>query len=222
MPAILEDLEISAEDMLRNPKAFAERVTDKARELRKICEGGRMGATIEADTKERAAKLDCPEIVQKKLNELYSIIDELSTEEAFASIEAISKFREDVNYMVQDKLDHDIAKASPSIADRKVAHQQYISLRSLYGNFVSTISILDKDLAKRLPQMPALRGNYGGTQTVKRYLYVFDDQPDEEFWSPHAVIRKLGLSDKLKTFMDLMEYLEANPNSGVSVHERTL
>ena len=36
MPAILEDLEIDASDMLSNPKDFAPRVVDKSNELREF------------------------------------------------------------------------------------------------------------------------------------------------------------------------------------------
>jgi len=220
MAAILEDLEIDASDMLKNPMAFARRIEDKARELREILRGGLTIGSHTENVKESSEKV--PDEIQKKLDELYSMIDELPTEQAYSCIEAIARFKSDVEYLVKDKIERDVVRESASVMDKKLAHMYYVNLRKLYDNFVSTIAILDKKLSTQLPKIPVVTGNFGSIDSMKRNLYIFDDQPGEEYWSPHSVIRKLGMQDTLKTMMDLNEYIDNNPNCGISVHERML
>lgn len=222
MAAILEDLEIDSSDMLSDPKAFAVRIVDKCYELKAILKGGISIGSHTENMKEIAAEKGTPQVITDKLSELYVLIDSLSTEEAYASIAAIIQFKSDVEYLVKDKIARDVTRESATVMEKKLAHQYYNGLRDLYGNFVSTISILDKNLAAKLPQIPAMPGNFGSTNPVKTFLYILDDQPGEEYWSPYAIIRKLGMSDKLKTMMDLHEFIESNPNCGVSMHEKVL
>ena len=57
MAAILEDLEIDASDMLKNPMAFARRIEDKARELREILRGGLTIGSHTENVKESSEKV---------------------------------------------------------------------------------------------------------------------------------------------------------------------
>ena len=86
-----------------------------------------------------------------------------------------------------------------------------------------TIGIIDKKLQASLPDIPTMTGNYGGgLSPLKNYLYVMDNEPGEEYWNWFSVARKLGIYDDMKNYQDFVEYLEANPNCGVTVIEKVL
>ena len=224
MPAILDDLEIDASDMLSNYPAFASRVIDKSHELKKILTGGISVASFTEDVKEKAKGQKVPVHIQAILNELYNAIDELDDPaEVIPCVEAIRRMVGDVDYIFKDKINREVTMQSASVMDKRVAHQLYISLKKLYDHFVVTIGIIDKNGAARLPEIATLRGNYGGNmEPLKTYLYVFDDEPGEEYWNWYSVARKLGIYEDIKHYQDFVEYLENNPNCGVTVIEKVL
>ena len=222
MAAITYDLDIDTSDILTDPMSFGIRCADKAREMREEVKGGMNVSSRTADAKEGAKKTKAPDFIIDGLNALYSGLEESSPEEVLATIEAVERFRDDLHDMLRDKIGREVAMSSLSTLDKKVIVEQYKALRDMYANFVSTISILDKNLAKRLPTIPAMPGNFGSKSSTPVHLFVFDNEPGEEYWSPFSVIRKLELTETLHSMMDLLEYIEANPECGVTAHERVL
>ena len=129
----------------------------------------------------------------------------------------------ETDYILRDKINREVTMMSASVMDKRVAHQLYISLKKIYDHFRVTIGIIDKDMAARFPEIPTMSGNYGGNlEPLKTYLYVFDDDPDETYWNWYSVARKLGIYEDMKHYQDFVEYLDNNPNCGVTVIEKVL
>ena len=224
MPAIFDDLEIDTSDMLSNPKDFARRCAEKATELRGILRNSVSVATHTEDIKDKAKGTKVPSHIQTMLNDLYSAIDDLDDPaDVIPCVDAIRRMVGDVDYIFKDKVSREVTMMSASVMDKRVAHQLYISLKKVYEHFKVTISIIDKNLVARMPDIPTMSGNYGGNlEPLKTYLYVFDDEPGEEYWNWYSVARKLGIYEDTKNYQDFVEYLDNNPNCGITVIEKVL
>ena len=224
MPAILEDLEIDSSDMLSDPKAFARRINNKANELRGILRNSVSVATHTEDIKDKAKGTKVPSHIQKMLDDLYSAIDDLDDPaDVIPCVDAIRRMVGDTDYIFKDKVSREVTQMSASVMDKRVAHQLYIGLKKLYDHFVVTISIIDKKMAASFPTIPTMSGNYGGNlEPLKTYLYVFDDSPEESYWNWYSVARKLGIYEDTKNYQDFVEYLDNNPNCGITVIEKVL
>lgn len=219
--SILEDLEIDKSDFLTDPESFAQRCFDKAEELKAICKEDKSLASYTASVKERAQELQTPPHIQALIQNLFDEVDKLEPAQIYPVIESVRRLIDDLGFTIKDKLSMELTNQSASVMDKRLAHQLYIRLHKMYQHYVETIKCLMPQT--KLPIIRALPGNYGaGLSPLSHLYYYFDDAPDDPYMNHRAVIRKLGLVDEVKDIMGLLEYIENNPNCGVTIKEKVL
>jgi hypothetical protein len=217
---ILEELQIRKENMFKDPDAFSEDCMRAADELKGILKEDKSLSSYKASSKDEAKSLELPQKIKEELDCLYGSIDTFEPSQIYQIIDHMKNYIHDLEYMAENKLAQKLTAESSSIMDKRLAHSLYVKLYKMYGHYLETIKILDPNI--KLPTLKSLPGNYGaGPSPLKNYYFYFDDTPEDDPYTFYqTVIRKLGLSDKLHSFMDLMEYIEENPNCGVVVREK--
>lgn len=217
---IFEDLEIDFSDNMSNPRAFSKRVYAKADELRSILKSDttyeNMLSKIEAN-KEFADK----EIIEE-IDDIYTHADELPIEQMADIIDRVSDLLASLKTAYKDRIIREAANNSTDIADKRLAHFQYSRLRDSWNFYCKAMAVLKMNNDFGLRPLPAMPGNYGsGGTTFVHHVFSFSD--DEQYRNHAVVAKKLGIQptseNGIITLMDVIEYIAANPDCGVSHRE---
>ena len=122
----------------------------------------------------------------------------------------------------RDRIIREAANNSTDIADKRLAHFQYSRLRDSWNFYVKALSVLKMNNDYGLRPLPPMPGNYGtGGKTFVHYVFAFSD--DEQYRNHVVVAKKLGMKvtneSNIITLMDVLEYIQKNPDCGVKVTE---
>lgn len=210
--AIFEDLEIDHHDMLSNPEGFAQRVYEKADELRAICKSDTSTSAFMERYKAEGVKI--PQNIQALYENLY---DEVDMEDLNIMVDAIKQARKlvsDLETAFKDRCIRKAAEEGTAIGNKRVAHAQYTRLKDDFNLYAKALSVIMAGRNIELKQLPNLPGNYGsGTSSLIHYVFELDG---EQYRNHHVVCRKLGI--ETRSLMDLLEYIEKN-DTGIVVKE---
>jgi hypothetical protein len=210
--AIFFDLEIDHSDMMSNPEGFAQRVYDKAEELKAICKADTSVNAFMDRYKSQAKPL--PVGNSQAFDGIYEDIDSIDLEYMVSAIAAAKKLVSDLETMFRDRCIRQAAHDGTAIGDKRVAHAQYTRLKDDFNLYVKAIGLFTFGKDADLKPLPNLPGNYGGgTTSLVHHVFEYDG---EQYRNHHAVCRKLGIDTR--SLMDLLEYLEKN-DTGVIVKE---
>ena len=211
MNAIFDDLEIDYHDMLSDPEAFMARVYDKADELKEILRSDTSLKAMEQKFKDN--KQAAPTDWANDLAALYKGADDMPLDSLLDAIAQARKLVQDLETMFTDRCIYEAANQNNTIADKRTAHEQYTALKDATNSYIGALKVLkafDNHNFKLLPNMP---GNYG-SQTSNLIRYVFTYQG--ESYRNHRYICR-ALSIPVGNLMDLLDYIQANPDCGVTV-----
>jgi hypothetical protein len=202
--AIFEDLEIDFSDMLSNPEGFAQRVYDKAEELRAICKADTSTAAFMERYKDQGETV--PEEILQEFNSLYENIDAVDLSYMVDAIKQAKKLVSDLETAFRDRCMRQAAKEGIAIGNKRVAHAQYTRLKDDFNLYVKSIGMFAFGKTADLKTLPALPGNYGvGSSAFVNYIFEVDG---EQYRNHHVICRKLGI--EVKSLFDLLEYLETH------------
>lgn len=223
--SIFEDLEIDHSDMLTNPQAFAKRVLAVAAELEATLNSSSSVSKFEDQIKEDAKTFDASEQMQKIVktlrNDIYEYCDSAPLEEVTIILENMRIAVREIETLFHSRAMYEATRSTSPLANKKVALYQHQRLREsweVYRRFAQMMLTNEKGNPVMLPGIKAKSGNFGsGLSPLKTYVFTFDN--GDSFVNHFAVMRKLGIHQDNSTLMDLLEYLEANPDAPVSVSE---
>jgi hypothetical protein len=221
MSAIFEDLGIDYEIMLSEPALFWKQVEAGAERLKTILKADNSPDNY-LKNKVASADFDFSDY-DKHISNLLLEAEEVVPVGAIK--ELAKKFRRlasDLELMARDKAMLEVA--ADQTMDKSVAHDMYKDLQKIANQVVDMWNILHiSHQASKLPSMP---GNYGGNQTLVKYVFIFtgenqDGVPYREFTTVIRKLQKQGhIVPEMNNLMDLVDYLRANPELGVTVSEQ--
>jgi hypothetical protein len=216
---IYEDLEIDYSMYLKSPMTFAKNVHEKAEELRAILNtNDSVSSYLAGMEKMPQSEIDqYVKAAKAKLDEFwYWVSDNIPTQ----ALEAVAKECRNlggmVEYIGRDRAFLALSETVGS-TDKSVVHAQYCELRDKFHDFLKAavaLKLIDKDEAEKL-RLRAMSGNYGSTEGLIHYTFRFGDEEDT-YRNHRAVGKRLGLSPEAK-LMDVLEWIEANPDCNVTV-----
>lgn len=213
-PSIFEDLEIDTTDMLNEPEAFAARVVAKAKELEAILKSDTSVASYEKQVREQAKGQKISEDILPYVNDIYEIGETASLEDLVHLIDLARNLVKDLETAFHSRAVYESTRKTSPIADKRVAHAQHVKLRKAYDGFRQFCKLFND---YNPPVINGQSGNFGSNLSpLKTYIFEIDG---DEFMNHFPVIRRLGKVDELTSLMDLLEYLEENPDSPVTVRE---
>jgi len=173
--AIFEDLEIDFHDMLSNPAGFAERVYNKADELRAICKADTSTASFIERYKDIGEVV--PQDITDEFNELYENIDKIDLKYMVDAIKQARKLVSDLETAFRDRCVYQAAQEGTAIGNKRVAHAQYTRLKDDFNLYVKSIGMFAFGKAADLKPLPNLPGNYGsGTSSFVNYVFEIDGE----------------------------------------------
>ena len=210
---IFEDLEIDFSDMLTNPEGFAERVYEKAEELKAICKADTSVKSFEERYK--AQGTETPSEITDFINNYYDAVDDADLSIMVDAIKKAKKLVTDLETAFRDRCIRQAATEGTNIGNKRVAHAQYTRLKDDFNLFVKSFKMFSFASDIDLKPLPNLPGNYG-SGNVSLIYYVFELNGDQ-YRNHYAVSRKVGIESM--NLMDTVEYFNAHPELGVKVTE---
>jgi hypothetical protein len=215
--SIFEDLEIDHSDMLTAPKEFSQRVMKVVENLVATLESDSSVSKFEEQIKNSASSFEQSAstvgYIKMLREDMYSHCDEAPLEEVAIILENLRLAVKEVENLFHSRSVFEATRSSSPLANKKVALYQHQRLREawdVYRNFAQLM------LDVNLPNIKAKSGNFGsGLSPLKQYVFTFEN--GDAFMNHFAVMRRLGIYKDGATLMDLLEYLEANPDAPVAV-----
>ena len=173
--AIFEDLEIDFHDMLSNPQGFAERVYEKAEELKAICKADTSTAAFMERYKDIGEEI--PEEIRADFDLTYEDIDQIDLKYMVDAIKQARKLVSDLETAFRDRCIRQAAKEGTAIGNKRVAHAQYTRLKDDFNLYVKSIGMFAFGKDADLKPLPNLPGNYGsGSSTLINYVFEIDGE----------------------------------------------
>lgn len=211
--SIFEDLDIDFSDMLEEPKAFAARVKAKASELEVILKSDTSVSALEQKVRDESKNAEVPTVVNEILDDLYQATDEATLPELVKTIERARLLVKELETAFSSRVMYDSVKDNSPVNDKKLAHFQHKRLREAYESYATFVEVF-KEI--KLPVINGVSGNFGSATPLERIVFEYIPT-NEQFMNPHPVIRRLGLTDKLHSVADLIEYLQEHEDAPVNV-----
>lgn len=209
--AAFEDLELDISDMMTNPTGFAKRVQEKATELREALKEDTSTAALMRKHEDTKAPADS--VIIQNLNTIYNYADELPIEQMPAIIDAARQLVKDLETQYGDRLIREAAKSTGALANKKLAHALYITLRDRFNDYVDFMNGFMKCDLEKLPPLP---GNYGRQSTgLKHYVFEYEG---EQYRNPRALCRKIGI-EPISMYDKMLTYLEEHPELEIEIKE---
>lgn len=214
---IYEDLEIDYSGYLKEPLTFAKNVEEKAEELRTVLKSDDSVTSWISHLPKVDPILEASFIRQAKtkLDEFYYwVADNAPTQSVPAVAKLLRELAQSVEYIQRDRAFLALSEKLGT-QDKSVVHEQYCSLREKFNEWrkaaIALKIIQQDDVAPMVP----MSGNYGSTVGLVHYVFRFAEEEDT-YRNHRAVARRLEL-DKESTLMDVIEWIEANPDCNVTV-----
>jgi hypothetical protein len=220
MSAIFEDLGIDYEIMLSEPALFWKQVEAGAERLKTILKADNSVSSymkrIEAEDFDFSR-------AEEWTQDFYEYADANIPVGALKTMALkLKRLAADLELLARDKAMLEVA--TDQTLDKGVAHDMYKDLQKIANQVVDMWNILHiPHQATKLPSMP---GNYGGNQRLNVYVFLFtgenqDGIPYREFTTVIRKLEKQGhIVPEMSNKMDLVDYLRANPELGVTVSEQ--
>jgi len=217
--SIFEDLEIDHSDMLSDPDAFSKRVQKVVAELVNTLESDSSVSKFEEQIKEDAKNFEHSKetlnVIHDIRSTLYEHCDTAPLEEVALILENLRMAVREVETLFHSRSVYEATRSTSPLANKKVALYQHQRLRETWEVYRRFAQLM---FDKVLPSIKAKSGNFGsGLSPLKQYMFTFDN--GDSFMNHFAVMRKLGIYKDGSTLMDLLEYLESNPDAPVAVSE---
>lgn len=213
--SILIELGIDKETAFTDPDEFARQVKRAADDILAY-----LGSSIPS-SKARYMKVHDAALnndpAKARAQEIYSsVIEILEAEDTAVSVQFKALMNSEFSRYVDARIDETAEQLlEDSILtewpDKATAHAAYVELRKFFNSWVSLFE------HTHIAQLPPKQGNFtnSGSHTfIVRHEFVLDDV---QYKNPFTVINKLGLGQELKSTMDLMDYVAANPDCNVTV-----
>lgn len=220
--SIFLDLEIDVNLMLTDPDAFAKEVYQAADKLLNVLNSKHSlkGAQNEA---EHTAKLDA--VAHSKASnyfkpfydEIYEVSETMPINELYHLIKEAKDLVRDLELQFHSRSRNEMIMNSPNSVDKKLAHDQYMRLRTAFDAFREFAKLLND---KVYTPLQAKSGNYGADSATTYPSYRFDGQAFNNY---RAVARLLGWNpDDFNSHFDFTERLELENITDVEVVQVTL
>jgi len=218
--SIFDDLEIDFSTMLTDPEPFYKSCVDAAAELKSIMRGNTSIASHIA----KAPKFDgsYAEYNKMMVEIWHKASEELPVSAYFELAKRMRKVAADIEYLAQSKAAQELAETT-HVMDKATAHAQYKRLREALNQWLEAVKIFNVFEGEKLEPMS---GNFGGDRALVHYMFFFGEGDDEYYRNHLAVCRKIGIDihhndGRPMSLMDVVEYVEAHPELGITVKQIT-
>jgi len=207
---IFRDLEINVDNMMDDPAAFASEVYAAASKLTEVLNHDTSMRNARADVRADANKDRAAKTVANKQwdKEIQSITDWSETTDLHVLFHFIADLKElarDLELTFDQRATNEMIRNSPTPVDKRLAHEQYKTLRDAFETYRSFINLVVDDNIVLVP-LKAKTGNFGGA--AKRTYIAFTVGKDKTPMHNYKMVgRLLGIEDELNSPMDLVERL---------------
>ena len=220
--SIFLDLEIDVDKMISDPDSFAKEVYQAADKLLNVLNSKHSlkGAQNEA---EHTAKLDtvanskASNYFKPFYDEIYEQSEDMPLNELYHLIKEAKDLVRDLELQFHSRSRNEMIMNSPNSTDKKLAHDQYMRLRTAFDAFRDFAKLLND---KVYTPLQAKSGNYGADSATTYPSYRYDGQAFNNY---RAVARLLGWNpDDFNSHADFTERLELENIDTVEVVQVTL
>jgi len=220
--SIFLDLEIDVNNMITDQDQFAKDVYAAADSLLNVLNSKHSlkGAQNEV---EHSAKLDAvakskAEIYFKPFyEEIYGYSEDVELNELYHLIKEAKDLVRDLELQFHSRSRNQMIMNSPNTTDKRLAHDQYMRLRTAFDAFREFAKLLND---KVYTPLQAKSGNYGADSATTYPSYRYDGQAFNNY---RAVARLLGWNpDEFMSHSDFTERLELEGVTDVEVVQVTL
>ena len=220
--SIFLDLEIDVDNMISDPDTFAKDVYAAADKLLNVLNSKHSlkGAQNEV---EHSAKLDS--VAKSKASnyfkpfydEIYEASEDMPLHELYHLIKEAKDLVRDLELQFHSRSRNEMIMNSPNTTDKRLAHDQYMRLRTAFDAFRDFAKLLNDKVYNPLA---AKSGNYGADSATTYPSYRYDGQAFNNY---RAVARLLGWNpDDFMSHSDFTERLELEEIEDVEVVQVTL
>lgn len=220
--SIFLDLEIDTKLIMENPDEFAKQCYQAADRLSTVLESKNSinGAKSEAENealKNKGAKKAAQDFFRDIRTMIYEAAESMDMDTLYYLQNEVRELARDLDITFHSRARNSMILNSPNATDKKMAHDQYMRLRTNFESFRQVGKLIhEKNYAPIAPRS----GNYGSDSKVSYPAYKVDGQVYHNY---RAVARLLGWNpDDFKSHQDLRERIEAEELNTVEIVEVTL
>lgn len=222
---ILLELEVNIVEgeMFTAPFAFANKILDKAKELRGLLQTPQNQTSRESEFRSHAAQdTEAKKRADDIMNGLLDILVDEPAEVVHHFMSRLSELQDTGNSVIRDAASK-FTGGTPQI-DKHMVHRQYMELRKFYEAYRS-FNAFNGD---NLPIMPALPGNYkpkaSSVSNFKTYVYRYNGMSFiNHFALVRLILKENGETERFagefKTRQDCWDFFAANSDLAIVIEE---
>jgi hypothetical protein len=207
--SIFVDLEISLDNILEDPKAFAAEVHLAAGKLLEVLDHspsmGHARHNVRSEAaKDKVAKDVAFEFIKGTYDEMMESAEDLELHSLYHVIGYFKELARDLELTLDSRASNEMIRNSPTVLDKRLCHERYKNLRDAYEDYRRSINIFSDTPVVLAPLKPKT-GNYGGTtkRSYPAYRYGGD-----VYHNYRVIARMVGINpDEIHSHMDLVERL---------------